>query len=96
MHDIAYSPEQFIRLAQEIEETGGVHVDELCSARPYSFTGPNPEGKEVFLPGCGNYSIFEVPYEAESGDLMDRIRLCAVCDALGWTPRFSHVMRRAA
>lgn len=50
------------------------------------------------LPGCGNYAIFEIPYESEpipgtNAAVMQPVELCAVCDGLGWMPRFAHVMR---
>lgn len=85
-----YSPEQFLRLNVAVEDDGGMLTDELCSARTYELTGPKgkrPDGshRPLILPGCGNVSIFEVPI---SGG--EPIKLCAVCDDLGNTPRYRH------
>lgn len=98
-----YTPEQFFRLAELVQDQGGVQVDELCSMRSYDLTGPKGKepGKKLHLPGCGNYSIFSIPYEGSSVTEEDGtvkslpggdIRLCAVCDDLGITPRFASAM----
>lgn len=88
-----YTPEQFFALIEAVEEQGGELTDDLCAARTYDFCGE--KSKPVTLSGCGNTSIFEVPYEAEDeGDVgeLGLLRLCGVCDDLGLTPRFEHVM----
>ena len=85
-----YTPEQFFRLTELVQEQGGVHVDELCAAREYDLTGPKGRrpGKKLYMPGCGNYSIFSIPYEGEKKERVE-VKLCAVCDDLGVTPRFN-------
>lgn len=85
-----YTNSEFEALKAKIEAAGGVQLETDCTFRSYTLTGP--VGKEVgdetlLLPGCGNATIFEIPYETESGD-MKPIHLCAVCDDLGATPRF--------
>lgn len=92
-----YTHEQYERLLDAIEDAGGQHLDEkLCGARKYTFTGP--VGKEddpdraIWLQGCGNYAIFEIPYEAHihgtNAAVLQPIELCAVCDDIGGMPRF--------
>jgi hypothetical protein len=86
-----YTNEQYLRLIAAIEAEGGELLDELCSSRGYEFSGNL--GKDVILPGCGNTSIFEIPYEVPAqgtanASVLQPIRLCAVCDELGRTPRF--------
>lgn len=86
-----YTEHQFDELITRVEREGGVHLDELCGVREYTLTGPvgtdEDEQRTLMLPGCGNYSLFEIPYEDESGDVHP-IELCAVCDDLGAMPRF--------
>lgn len=86
-----YTEQQFDELITLIEREGGVHLDELCGAREYTLTGEVGQDEDgqrrLLMPGCGNYSIFEIPYEDEKGDVHP-IELCAVCDDLGAMPRF--------
>lgn len=88
-----YTPEQFFRLTEMIQKRNGVHLDELCAARTYDLTGPKGRrpGKKLYMPGCGNYSIFSIPYEGEGGK-EGTVRLCAVCDDLGASPQFESCM----
>lgn len=83
-----YSPEQFFELVEAVEAEGGSLTEDLCVARKYNMTGD--EGKPVVLEGCGNTSIFRFPYDL--GDTLGEVQLCAVCDDLGATPRFEHIM----
>lgn len=69
-----------------IEDQGGEHIDRLCVGRDYEFTGP--AGKNLVLPGCGNATIFKIPFESPNAAVLDTIELCAVCDGLGFKPRF--------
>lgn len=90
-----YSSDQFLRLMEEVEEQGGEHLDELCTARRFEFCGDKI--KPVTLPGCGNSSVFQIPYAAtdkngrEKG--MQDVKVCAVDDALGYWPRFIKEVR---
>lgn len=85
-----YSPEQFFRLSQAIIAAGGLHLDLMCKSRSYTFSGD--KAKDVHLPGCGNMSLFEIPYEGEDGQPAP-IKLCAVCDDVGLQPRFISTLR---
>lgn len=89
-----YSLPQFTRLTEAIEAEGGMLLDRLCEMREYIFSGPvgKRPGKVTRLPGCGNTSIFEIPYEGEDGK-GHPVELCAVCDDLGNKPRWAHTMR---
>jgi hypothetical protein len=89
---VNYSPEQFFRVSEAIEAQGGVHIDAMCKARRYEFSGER--GKPVQLPGCGNMSLFEIPYEGEDG-YPSPVTLCAVCDDVGLQPRFISALRSA-
>lgn len=83
-----YSQEQFFELIAAVEAEGGSLTEDLCGAHSYEMVGE--KSKPVMLPGCGNTSIFFVPYDL--GDKLGELRLCAVCDDLGATPRFKHAM----
>ena len=86
-----YTEQQFFSLIEEIEAQGGELTEELCGYRQYDFSGD--KGKPVALPGCGNTSIFNIPYDADRGDgVLDMVKLCAVCDDLGSAPRFAHAI----
>lgn len=89
-----YSQEEFLRLMEAVEEQGGEHLDDLCSAKTYEFTGK--ELARVTLPGCGNTSLFAVPYDALAKDGTEvgpqPVTACAVDDNMGAWPRFVGVM----
>lgn len=85
-----YSEQQYINLITAVEDQGGEHRDEMCSARSYTMTGK--QGKPVTLPGCGNTSIFSLPYDATdslgSATVASEVVVCAVCDDMGLWARF--------
>ena len=92
-----YTFEEYDKLVAAVEEAGGQHLeDKLCGARKYTFTGKvgkeDDPNRTVWLQGCGNYSIFEIPYEAHvpgtNAAVLQPIELCAVCDGVGGFPRF--------
>jgi hypothetical protein len=97
-YNVEYSPTQYTRLLELIEEQGGEHLDELCVSRGHVFD-PSPSngvGKVITMPGCGNYSIFLIPFESEMQGglgLLETAKLCAVCDGLGFKPRFAEAMK---
>lgn len=90
-----YSSDEFLRLMEAVENQGGEHLDKLCTVRRFEFSGDKI--KPVSLPGCGNNSIFEIPYAA--GDKngrnkgMQTVTVCAVDDAVGYWPRFIKEVR---
>ena len=88
---MSYTDDQIIALTNEVEDQGGVLLEDMCAAKAYKLTGPkgqSPDGsKRLVLAGCGNRLIFEFPYEARDGSVQP-IRLCAICDDLPLTPRF--------
>lgn len=86
-----YTPDQFFALSEAIADDGGLHLDEMCKARQYTFTGGD-KIKPAMLPGCGNLSIFDIPYEGEDGK-PHHAKLCAVCDNVALMPRYVHVLR---
>lgn len=88
-----YSPEEFFRLTQLVEDQGGELLDKQCLGERYKFTGHVGKGKSVYLARCGNSgTTFEVPYEDPNGT-MRPVELCAVCDDLGQMPRFKAAMQ---
>lgn len=94
-YNVSYSPAQYTRLLELIEDQGGEHTDELCHARAYQFV----DGlglKTMTMPGCGNYSIFKIPFEVAldrtNAAILETVRLCAVCDGLALMPRFREAL----
>ncbi len=87
-----YSQDEFFKLLEAVEAEGGQHLAERCHRDvPFVFTGPaKPQLPE--LGSCGNYSLFEVPYEAQtkSGDNvgLQPLQACAVEDDMARWPRF--------
>jgi hypothetical protein len=84
---VEYTPEQFLRLVDEIESQGGEYLeDEVCKPRQITFTGSyfGP----MWVHGCGNDTLFTFPYASEAAGSLHDVRLCAVCDNLGLRPRF--------
>lgn len=82
-----YNKDEFLDLMQQVEDQGGEHLDEMCVAHKYNFTGK--QSKPLTIAGCGNSSIFEVPYEPVGHDAtLAKIKVCAVDDGMGWWPRF--------
>jgi hypothetical protein len=80
-----YTHDEAIELMDAIEEQGGEHLDQTCSAKKYSFVGDKM--KPVVRPGCGEDLMFEVPYVGEH-DTKASVTVCAVDDDLGKWPRF--------
>lgn len=92
-----YEQEEFFALVEAVEYQGGELLDELCKSRKYTFTGD--KAKPITLAGCGNQSLFRVPYEAygirldeEGSELVEAglhpVVVCAVDDDMGRWPRF--------
>jgi hypothetical protein len=80
-----YSQDEVIELMDRVEEQGGEHLDDQCTARRYSFVGDKM--KPVTLPGCGNSLLFDVPYTGEN-EKQESVVVCAVDDDMGKWPRF--------
>jgi hypothetical protein len=90
---VNYEADDFLRLMEEVEFQGGVHRDETCSAKKYAFVGD--KAKPVVIAGCGNLSLFEVPYAKEpkaGAAAQGVVTVCAVDDDMGRWPRFQHVI----
>lgn len=100
--------EEFERLRDCVEAQSGNLVDALCEHRVHQFpdlrVAQVPEARgEVGIraafsyeaKGCGNHTVFEVPYVVQkpslaSGEplIMGRVKLCALCDNMWSMPRF--------
>lgn len=82
-----YEKDEFFALMDLVEEQDGEHLDAQCSARTFEFCGDKL--KPATLPGCGNSSLFAVPYKTEKGGPDNGpITVCAVDDDMGRWPRF--------
>jgi hypothetical protein len=97
---VQYHPEDFLRLAQTVEEEGGVMLGDSCQPKPYrlpikdQITGEERQ-KQYFTAGCGKDALFAIPYRRstdEPGERNGIIRVCAVDDDLGKWPRFQNAM----
>jgi hypothetical protein len=84
---VNYSKDQFFDLMTQAEEQGAAHRDEACTKRTYDFDGLR---RPVTIRGCGNSTLFDVPYESIVADARPGVveRVCAVDDAMGRWPRF--------
>lgn len=85
-----YEPDQFFSLVEKVEAQGGAHLDTLCEVRKYTFTGKLV--KPIVKPGCGNPTLFTVPYKHRDTKGVERdhaVKVCAVEDNMGLWPRFS-------
>lgn len=89
-----YTPDDFFRLATEIEEQGGAHLDEVCEDRYFKLSGEKQKGVEIGY--CNDSAIFEVPYVGRDKNGRDMpvqpVKICAVDDAVGRWPRFAHTI----
>lgn len=96
MQKIEYTPEQLGQLMDIVEAEGGTHLDdEMCKMRTYRITtGPKPITAN--LPGCGNRTLFEIPYDVfhpgTNAKSLGTVKVCAICDAMGWMPRYMGAM----
>lgn len=83
-----YTREEFFDLMEEAEAQGSLHLETECRPVTYVF---EVEGKErpVTLKGCGNATLFDVPYESDVGIVgTHMVNVCAVDDSMGRWPRF--------
>lgn len=87
-----YTQSQLYDLIDAIEDDGGEYLEGLCEARKYALTGD--QIKEPTIPGCGNQTLFKVPYASEvpgtNASVLEHVVLCAVCDDIGSMPRYQH------
>jgi hypothetical protein len=84
-----YSQDEFLDIMSQVDREGGDHLDKVCKHRRYTFSGPKQ--KPVILPGCGNSTLFEIPYDLEPATNVlekGKIGVCAVDDAMGAWPRY--------
>jgi hypothetical protein len=99
-----YEQSEFYDLIDAIEDEGGKHLAGedgvllMCTSRTVKLAGK--DSKELTMPGCGNTTIVEIPYQhpvedATNATVLSMARFCAVCDDLGWWPRYiDRAMRR--
>lgn len=92
-----YNHDDFLKLMEEIEFQSGLHLDQDCTPETFRLAvKPGGPEKARLTTGCGNPTLFEIPYAQESSDgttaTMGKVIACAVCDDLGRWPRFSHVL----
>lgn len=91
-----YEPEQLGKLMDMVEAEGGRHLDDkMCKMRTFRITtGPKPVTAN--LPGCGNRTIFEIPYDVHlkgtNAKALGTVEMCAVCDCMGLMPRYAEAM----
>lgn len=102
---IQYHPDDFLRLAEEVEAQGGVNLPRRCNPRKFKLPLPKTGGgkgwKELFTTGCGQESLFEIPYSLPGGRLGKKMRdrggglvvACAVDDDMGKWPRFANTIQ---
>lgn len=84
-----YSQDQFFALMEAVEEAGGQHLEDVrCASRLYKWSGN--QIKPARLPGCGNQTVFAIPYTADDKAVatVHEIIVCARCDDVGMWPRF--------
>lgn len=87
---MTYDHEEFFDLVELVESQGGELLDDMCKARRFNLTGNKT--KPITIAGCGNQTLFRVPYEAldkkgkEAG--LHPVVVCAVDDDMGRWPRF--------
>lgn len=80
-----YDRDEFIELLDAVEDQDGVHLDDQCKARKYTWVGKKT--KPAIIAGCGNETLFEIPYDGERGE-ESSLTVCAVDDDMGRWPRF--------
>lgn len=87
-----YSKDEFFDLMERTEAQGCTHTEKMCKARKYEFTGT--KSKPITLSGCGNTTLFLVPYAGldKNGKALPArtVEVCAVDDDMGRWPRFSN------
>lgn len=84
-----YTRLEFRALMQTAEDQNIEHLDKLCTARTYTFSGK--DSKPMVIPGCGNSALFSIPYSstAKFGKPKERtVTVCAVDDNMAMWPRF--------
>lgn len=86
-----YTHDQFYRLIELVESEGGYLLDEPHEPGSTFFEGDNAASGEARLSGCGEDTLFAVPYINRYQE-PDSAVLCASCDMMGLMPRFAKVM----
>lgn len=88
-----YSPDEFLRLMEEIDFQGGEHLDETHDNVFHTeFTGDHEGVKGLEIEYCGESALFEIPYgpqEKAQHNGAGVVKVCAVDDMVGRWPRFA-------
>lgn len=100
-----FHPDDFDRLAAEVERQGGTSLPGAHNARRIYMKAVGPDGTEkhqdAFTIGCGREARFLVPYglpQSKLGKAMEKrgagiVEVCAVDDDMGKWPRFQDAMK---
>lgn len=100
-----YHPDDFLRLAEEVENQGGAMLNDPCLPETYRLKVPDPDGAlrwaDYTTSGCLKDARFVVTYDLPAGEEGDRMAargggfatLCAVDDDMGKWPRFAGQMQ---
>lgn len=86
-----YTHDQFFRLIELVEAEGGYLLDEPHDPGSTFYAGDNAASGEAILTGCGEDTLFAVPYVNRYQE-PDHVLLCASCDMMGLMPRFQKAL----
>ena len=82
-----------IALEVEVGKQSGVRLPDVCAPQPmlirYEHVGGS--GHKGTTQGCGEHSMFVVPYDGEKPAQQGFVRFCAFCDGCWHWPRFRGV-----
>lgn len=101
-----YHPDDFLRLVEAVEDTGGTLLPDICNPRQFKLRLPSPETGEyewtdLYTSGCMREARFALPYnvpQSKQGAKMKEraagiVTVCAVDDDMGKWPRFQHAIK---
>jgi hypothetical protein len=101
-----YHPDDFLRLAEAVEEQQGALLPDPCVPQRYSLKipdgpGDEPRWEDFYTAGCNKEARFVIPYplpKGKAGRQMESrgagfLTACAVDDDMGKWPRFASAMQ---